>query len=83
MTVLGLGALAYLIQIARMSHRKNARGLPLAFSWRSSALTVLTKFAELSGVLLYLSRLAKSARHDPIEYKEPESFTEKKRHSRS
>jgi GT2 family glycosyltransferase len=66
----GVGFLAYLIQIMRMSGRKKEQGLPPEFCWRSSALTVFTKFAEFSGMVLYLYRLGSAANPVPIEYKE-------------
>lgn len=69
--VLAFGAFVYLVQIARMSRRKRAQGLPVGFCWRSSSLTVLTKFAEFSGMLSYLHRLATDGRPVPIDYKGP------------
>lgn len=69
--VLAFGAIAYLTQIVRMSHRKTKQGLSLEFSWRSSSLTILAKFAELFGMLTYIFRLASSEKPFPIEYKGP------------
>lgn len=67
---IGLGLSAYLVQIVRMSRRKRREGLAASFSWRSSALTVFTKFAEFYGMVFYLYRRASAARPAPMEYKD-------------
>jgi GT2 family glycosyltransferase len=59
----------YALQIWRISLKRLRAGYPRHFSWWSSIMVILGKFAEFSGIMSYLLSKARARKTTLIEYK--------------